>query len=76
VRNAFKLNLKNTSKPSNACQPVRIGCSKVLGKLAVFFGQIARTLLSFKQINQRVCHSELVRNLRPKASNKTFILAF
>jgi hypothetical protein len=37
-----------------------------------FFGQIAGALLSFKQINQRVCHSELVRNLRPKASNKTY----
>jgi hypothetical protein len=36
-----------------------------------FLGQIALALLSFNQINQGACHSELVRNLRPKASNKT-----
>jgi hypothetical protein len=36
-----------------------------------FLGQIARALLSFNQIYQRACHSELVRNLRPKASDKT-----
>jgi hypothetical protein len=49
----------------------KIGCPKVSGKHAAVFGQIARVLPSFKQINQRMCHSELVRNLRPKASNKT-----